>query len=300
MRAESNTAQQARDARKTIGRLFIALALFVTAVLGVDWALRAEEFPVRNLRFEGEFDHISAPLLRDAVFDAVRGNFFLVDLDEVRRRVEALPWVYRASVRRQWPRDIHISYTEQKLVARWGEVSERGTEADSKTAQWVNESGETVALVTDAASPDLPRLEGPKDTAAHVLAQYRSLVRVLEGSGLQLTRLTLTPRRSWRMELNVNGHVLLAVMDRDDPEKKISRFAHVFAEQLAQRAGAIRRVDLRYTNGFSVEWGDEAAAQHAGENTRHRNSVDRAAPAQAAAYEAVPVGSKTTLAGYEG
>lgn len=299
-RAEWDMSDQARDARKTVGRLFVVLALFVAVVLAVDWTLRAEHFPVRNIRFEGEFNHVTVQQLEDAVLDVARGNFFSVDLETVRRRVEALPWVYRASVWRQWPRDIYIGYTEQRLVARWDDVEGPISDSTAKESKWVNESGETIALAANAASSDLPRLDGPKDTAPQVLAQYRQLVQILGGSGLSLRRLILTPRRSWRIEMDAAGHTIMAVLDRDEPEKKISRFAHVYSGRLVHQARAIKRVDLRYANGFTVEWSNEASAQKARDIGRHTTTSNWALPAKAVVHGVRPAGNETTQVGYEG
>jgi cell division protein FtsQ len=292
-------SDSARDAKKTIVRLFAVLVLFVAVVLVADWTLRAEHFPVRNMRFEGEFNHVTVQQLQDAVLDVARGNFFLVDLEIVRRRIEALPWVYRVSVRRQWPRDIYIGYTEQRLVAQWDDVEEQEGDSTEKSI-WVNESGETVALGADAASPDLPWFEGPKDTAPQVLAQFRHLDQILAGSGLRLRRLVLTPRRSWRMEMDSAGHSISVELDRDKPEKKISRFARAYSEHLVHQIGAIKRVDLRYTNGFSVEWNNEAGAAKAHAFEQDATSYKAALPAKAVHRAVRPAGNETIQAGYEG
>ena len=49
-----------------------------------------------------------------------RGDLMLyVDVDEARARLEALPWVKSAEVRRIWPSRIHVTIRERKPVARW-------------------------------------------------------------------------------------------------------------------------------------------------------------------------------------
>ena len=40
----------------------------------------------------------------------------------------------------------------------------------------------------------------------------------------------------------------------------MARFAHAWPRTLAAEAGRIRLVDLRYTNGFAVDWSGRAAA----------------------------------------
>ena len=287
---------------KTLLKLLAALLLLVALLFGADWMLRTENFPVRNVRFEGEFRQVTEQQLAAAVWDAVRGNFFLVDLDAVQRRVESLPWVYRASVQRHWPRDIYVDFTEQQLIARWS-ASEAPEVGDSRAdaAMWVNRSGEVVNLAVSAAPANLPQLDGPKGTAPQVLARYQSLTAILESTGLQLTRLAMTSRRSWRLDLDANGRTIAVILDRDAPDKKLTRFAHVYVERLARQPGAIKRVDLRYANGFSVEW-DRGVAIGNRPGTRRAAATDRRALAEARRRDpdVTPAARETIQAAYEG
>lgn len=225
-------------------RLIVTLMLFVALSYGADWALRAENFPVQNVRFEGPFKHVTQRELEGGVIDLVRGNFFLVDLDAVQQRVEALPWVHRASVRRRFPHDIAVAFTEQRLAARWGEDA------------WVNSDGEIVRVRAEDLPSDLPRLDGPEGTSAPVYAAYREFAAALAPLDLRLAALSLMPRRSWRLELQAPGseRSLTLVADHEQALARIERFARVYRAALAEQATAIRQVDLRYTNGFAVQW----------------------------------------------
>lgn len=225
-------------------RLIIALAMFVALSYGVDWLLRAENFPVQNVQFEGPFKRVTHRELESAMLELVRGNFFLVDLDAIQQRVEALPWVHRAVVRRRFPNDIAIQFTEEKLVARWG------------NSAWVNEAGEVVRVAGNDLPSELPRLSGPDETSAQVLTAYRDFREAIEPLHLKLAGLTLTPRRSWRLELEgeADDQRLALVIDHDQPRQRLERFARVYGGMLAEQASNIRQVDLRYTNGFAVEW----------------------------------------------
>ncbi|MEK7717650.1 MAG: hypothetical protein AAB322_07880, partial [Pseudomonadota bacterium] len=67
------------------------------------------------------------------------------------------------------------------------------------------------------------------------------------------------------------------VLDREQPERKLERFARVYAQSFALLASDIRQVDLRYANGFSVE---QAGGQTAGHHDAPgRTSIGRAAAA---------------------
>jgi cell division protein FtsQ len=219
--------------------VFTALIALIAIILGLDWLVRADTFPVRAVRFEGEFKRVSQSELQDAVMDSVRGSFLRLDLDAVKGKVESVPWVQSAAVRRAWPRDVYVRFTEQKLLAHWNDGA------------WVNQALEAVHVPVQADMPaSAPWLEGPDGAQAQVFTEYQALNKLLQASGLELTRLTLTPRRTWRVELS-NDVVL--VLDREEVEHKIDRFAQAWP-LLARDGRAIHQVDLRYTNGFAVQW----------------------------------------------
>lgn len=228
--------------------VFTALLALFAALFALDWLLRTDSFPARHVRFEGEFRHVTSRELELAVRDTVRGNFLMLDLDAVKAKVESLPWVYEASVRRAWPRDISIEFREQRLVARWG--------ADA----FVNDVGQVVP-VRDADEAELAFLEGPDGTSAQVLTLQRELDEVLVPLDLTVKRLALSARRTWQLELS-NGLVL--VLDRHEPKHKIERFARVYTAALSAHLASIRHVDLRYANGFAVQWVGGAAPRLVG------------------------------------
>lgn len=242
----------------TVLRLTLALLIIVALSYAADWALRAETFPVQNVRFEGPFERVTQQELESAVLDLVRGNFFLLDLEAVKQRVEALPWVHRAAVRRRFPHDVAIVFSEQHLAARWGD------------AAWINTSGEVVHVLGVGVPGDLPRLDGPEGSAAGVLAAYGDFRAVLAPLGMRLAGVELAPRRSWRLELTgPDSRRLTLVLDHQQPRLRLERFARVYRATLAAQAGAIRRVDLRYANGFAVEW--QHAAGHVAHTPGSRN-----------------------------
>jgi cell division protein FtsQ len=225
-------------------RLVLSLALFVVAAYGADWALRAKNFPVQSVRFEGPFRHVTREQLERATLDVVRGNFFLVDLSAVQRRVEALPWVQQASVRRLFPQVIAISFTEQRLAARWG--------ADA----WLNADGEVVHVSGNDLSGDLPRLDGPDGTSAQVYEAFHEFRERLAPLNLRLVGLALSARRSWRLDLQPpeGARPFTIVVDHERALTRLERFVRVYRAAFAHEEDRVRRVDLRYTNGFAVQW----------------------------------------------
>jgi cell division protein FtsQ len=295
--------------------VFATLLVFISLVLATEWLSRPDLFPVRAVQFEGEFKRVTQAELAAAVEGAAQGNFLLLDLDTVKARAESLAWVYQAEVRRRWPRDLLIRFTEQQLLARWndyrdaggmtprtGEVEQRreqlpeqppratavsdapvsrgtcasctspGAVADE--SKWINQGMQAVRASGNDLPSDVPLLEGPAGTQAIVYEHFQDFNRLLAAAGLQIRKLTFTPRRTWELELT-DGFML--VLDRAQPDKKLERFARAYPRTLARVGTSIRQVDLRYTNGFSVAWHPPRAAA--------RNSMKTVAPVGAAKEE---------------
>jgi len=227
--------------------LFSLLSVLLVLAFGADWLLRTDHFPVRNVRFEGEFKYVTQKELEAIVVDVVRGNFFLLNLEAVKARVESLPWIYRASVRRRWPQDVHVRFTEQHLAARWSDGA------------FLNQAGDVVRVTPNEPTTALPRLQGPEGAGPQVLDHFKRLGQILAVVGLKLENITLTPRRVWRLEL-AEGMVI--VLDRYQPEYKLERFARVYAQTLRHQSGGIAEADLRYANGFAVQLTGARSASH--------------------------------------
>lgn len=223
--------------RAALGVL-LALVAVIAAVQVSEWLSRPDVFPVRAMRFQAEFRNVSREQLAAAVAEAVRGNFLQLDLDVVKARAESLPWVYQAEVRRRWPRDLVIRIHEQQWVARWNDDA------------WVNDAMQAVRVQGGELPTDVPQLAGPEGAQALVYERFHAFGRLLAYADLRIRRLTLSARRTWRIELT-NG--LRLVLGRAQPDKKLERFARAYARTLAPQAAMIRTVDLRYTNGFAVE-----------------------------------------------
>ncbi len=115
-------------------RLFVAGgAFFSLIVLGVaGWALKLPEmlwgaaadsaaaagFEVRHVEVSG-LQHLSKLPVYTAALSARSPSMLDVDLDDVRTRLLALPWVKDASVGRRLPDTLVINVTERKPAAVW-------------------------------------------------------------------------------------------------------------------------------------------------------------------------------------
>ncbi|RUP35428.1 MAG: FtsQ-type POTRA domain-containing protein, partial [Curvibacter sp.] len=184
----------------TASVLFMGCVALVVAAGGW-WVLRHPAFSIGSLSVQGEFTHNNAVTLRANVAHKLVGNFFTVDLRQVREAFESVPWVRHAAVRRQFPNQLQISLEEHVPVALWGPESGSGM---------LNSFGEVFeANVDDVDQDDLPRLYGPAGQSVEVLDMYGRLRPILKQVELDLAELELTPRGGWRATLDSGAMIEL-------------------------------------------------------------------------------------------
>lgn len=236
--------------RLIIKTTLITLAV-ATCAAGAAWAVthlrQPERFAVGSVHFSGEFRQVPRERLIAATADVVGSNLFMLDLDAVKARIEAVPWVHRVSVRRQWPPAVVIEVTSQQIAASWS------------AGGWLNRYGEWVDL-KDERPPEantLPQLAGPEGAFPQVWARYTQLSHKLAPAGLSVARLDLSARRTWRLQLD---NKLVLLLGREPVEDKLDRFLQAYAAGLSRYQKNIKQIDLRYTHGFAVAWSRPAEA----------------------------------------
>lgn len=238
---KTTTSAEPLTGRRPLLAVAVALALAVGAAAGV-LGLRSLEWPVDVVHIEGETRHIDRAALQRIVSHHVRDGFFGTDLSALRRDLVAMPWVRDASLRRVWPDRLDVDVREHTAAAVWNEdalVSTRG-----------------VVFRPDAFRRDgLPVLRGPVGQAETMLERYLAFRPRLADLDLELVVIEQDARRSWALELD-DGLVL--ILGREQIDARLDRFIAVWPIAIAGKRETIRRVDLRYPNGFAIAWRDDA------------------------------------------
>ncbi|MCB1561638.1 MAG: cell division protein FtsQ/DivIB [Xanthomonadales bacterium] len=221
----------------------LAVLLVLAPIVGLlnGW-FAADRWPLKKLRISGEFSHVSDQQLRDAVADDAGIGFFAVDLDRLRGRVEALPWVARAEVRKQWPDTLVIRVVERKVVAHWGED------------RLLSVDGDIFAAPQTALPETLPWLDGPESRIDHVAALYRRAGQLLAPSRQQVVGVKLDARESWSLQLAEGGNVIIGRGDSEQRDQRLRRFARALPALVSNESRQLVRADLRYSTGFAIQW----------------------------------------------
>ena len=222
------------------------LAVVVVGIIAAAIQLKhlvndADELPIEAVVIQGKLKYTSSHEIQLALRSLLSSSFFNADVEQVQKRIEALPWVYRASVKREWPAKLKVLIKEQDVVAHWN------------GDDWLNQHGEVFkAPVVVAQQQPLPELYGPDDAAKEVLQGYEQMNALLQINGFELQELSLTPRHAWQVQLEDGIKLELG---REDKMSRVQRFIDVYPEILKQ-GQAIKSIDLRYDTGLAVGWAD--------------------------------------------
>lgn len=228
--------------------LFVAAAAAILSALTV-WMVRMPALPVRQVVVKEELRQVRRVELEQALNGLLAGNFFSVNLENIRSSVESLPWVRRAEVRRRWPAGLELRIEEHQPVARW----EDGVAHVGKN-ELVDSYGDVfVAALGNSEAAQLPQVYGPAGTAPELIRHYGEFSKLLAPIGQKPLRVSLSARLAWQIKLS-NGTVLdLGREQSKSPvETRLGRFVEIYPETVGKLNPPPAVVDLRYPNGFAV------------------------------------------------
>ena len=211
------------------------------------WVTAHPLFAIRGVTVTGDVSHSNAVTLRANVAPRLTGTFLTVDLGATRQAFEAVPWVRRAVVRREFPNRLKVILQEHQAVGYWG------AEGDLKL---INDFGEVFeANVGEVEQESLPHLDGPQGQSAQVLAMYRTLQPLFAGVDLTLDQLELTGRGSWRAELDTGAVIELGRGTEDEVAERSRRFVRTMTQvtsRYGRTASALLSADLRHGQGYAI------------------------------------------------
>ena len=135
---------------------FVAVGALIVGAFA--WLFRQPAFAFREVVVMTPPARASAAHLEAVIRDEIAGTFFTLNLDRARAALAQVPWVRRASLRRQWPQRLEVTIEEHEPLARWNDDA------------LVNANGE---IFTADFEGDLPQFQGADARAAEVTARYR-------------------------------------------------------------------------------------------------------------------------------
>jgi cell division protein FtsQ len=230
------------------GMVFLS-ALLAALIYGAfrlsAWLEDEQQAPVQKIVLSGERQFIDDTQIEQLVRRTQAGRYFSVDVEQTHQAVEALPWVYRASVRKRWPNGLEIYVVEQVPAAHWnGDLL-------------LNQFGQTFQVSAHEGLILLPQLFGPGGSEQVALQGYFAMRSLLAGTRLEISELFLSERFAWNVQLN-NGIKLN--LGRKEFIDRFQRFIDLFP-LLNKQEKAVDYVDLRYDTGLAVGWKTKIASK---------------------------------------
>ena len=274
---ESGMESQKILRQVSYGWLFLIAILLMMSLLGLlvaDRMYQPDRFQITDIQIVGKFNRVNGQEIKRSVENTLSGNYFSASLQNIEDDIENLPWVFSASVRRQWPSTLIVNVSEVEPIAKWGD------------RQWLNFTGDLVDREKELEI-DLPQLQGPDSQQREVWNTFKSWSDLLAKNGLQLEELFLDNRGLWHLKVTLNvlavddfvtnesdqqdelvsdtteqiiDHNVTLIVDSMHPDKKIHRFVQALNQTLIIDFPNIESVDLRYPNGFAVGWRDDTSA----------------------------------------
>ncbi|MEM8562742.1 MAG: cell division protein FtsQ/DivIB [Pseudomonadota bacterium] len=225
-----------------LSRLLIATGSVVVLAAAFKAYVSLQAIPVQHIVVKGELENTRNEMIQDMVQPALVGGFLYSDLQRIRTQLEALPWIYRATVQRRWPDALEIHVIEQLPIARWG------------NSDFLNHEGDVFRSGDNQQWQDLPNLQGPAGSAKALVSGYKRIADILKPLQMKVASLKIDERGQIDVVMN-NGMQLK--LGNEDFLERMHRFLAVYRSDLSNRAADIERIDLRYETGVAVAFKQE-------------------------------------------
>jgi cell division protein FtsQ len=189
------------------------------------------------VQIDGVLHFVSEEDVKTTVGADVATNLLTVDLLSIKTKLEALPWIRKAEVHRQWPNALRIEVEEEVAIARWG------------ASQLLNQLGQVFKPENTFEQQDLPLLAGPAGSEQLVMQQYHEFNQVLRPLGVRIRDLTLKANGGYELVLTNSVVVRLG---KEALLERLRRLVVFLESEAGQDLDNVEAIDLRYRNGLAL------------------------------------------------
>ena len=251
----------------------LLLGVFTLALMasGLWWLAQRPMFTLQVIRIESAAEaplqHVNPLTIKSAALPRIRGNFFTANLDVARQAFEAVPWVRKATIRREWPNRLVVTLEEHQPLGTWGD------------------EGHLVSVVGDVFTANLAEAEeggellefnGPAGTEKEVIERYAELRSWFAPISLAPEGLTLSSRYAWTVKLNNGMTVELGrEQTRTTVKDRVARLVSIYPQLVARLQDRIENVDMRYPNGLALKASGVVFAPAANPSSKKRTPSSR-------------------------
>lgn len=223
----------------------LAFVLSVAALLMllIDVLGRSTSFPIEEIEYRGVFKQASQSEVDSAAKTVLNGNFFTVNLLNIKEGLEVLPWVEEVNLGRKWPATVVVEIKEYEPVMLWaagGFVAAKGVLIDAPASAYVN-------------IDDFPTLNGEESDIENMMQKFNQWQGDLSALGLSVKKITLSKSNSWEVQLkSADDSLFVLRLGSEEEDLRINRFVQIYAQDEGYFDG-VQYVDARYPNGVVVK-----------------------------------------------
>lgn len=219
--------------------IFMFIAPVALLITSYQWIQNPENMTIKKVVVTGDLKILDKKQLTPVIEPFTKTNLYLLDAKALEASIESNPWVYSASMTRIWPDKLVVRIFEQNPVAFWGEN------------EMLAENGVIIKAKLKSKKGLLPKLYSPSGKGRNMATGFLKIREWMKDFPIKMVEFNEDTRGSWQIKLE-NGMTLKA--GRELQEKRIRRFMVGYEQSLNKVIDKISAVDLRYTNGFAVQW----------------------------------------------
>ncbi len=227
---------------KHSGAVLLCLALILLASFRAQ-IVAAFDHDISSINVHGDFTHLDPADVEQVTKVWLGESFLMADLEEIKAKVEALPWVHHVTVQRLWPGQISIQIEEQIPVALWNQDA------------YLNPKGEVFQPPRLSLESRLKQLYGPEQAdnsqRLEMMRAMTELSEMFRGFDVVIDQVELDARGAWQV---LTGEGIRIVLGEAPFEEKIDRLQRVMSKANAVERSRMQKIDTRYPNGIAVKW----------------------------------------------
>jgi len=215
----------------------ITLACIVVSVVLLIMQLINKD--IYKLQVNAPFEHVSEDLIRQELVGIFPDGFVSLSVEGVVERLTRLPMVAQVEAEKVWPDTLKLTVHEEQPVAVWNEQN------------MLSQSGEILPLAL--AQLQLPQLKGREGESRLVMQHFQLFNHWGNRHQLSLQALNNTAS-GWQLIYENDFQIWLDSAQAMQGLQQLEDVLHQFDIK------RIRRIDMRYEQGFAVAWKKEFQA----------------------------------------
>ena len=233
---------------KKLSNYCVCLFVAIIAVEFAIWMLKKPMYALQMVKVQSvdgdSLHYVSDQTVRNAPLYEIKGTFVTVDINDVRTIFESVPWVRKASVRREWPDKLIVSIEEYQPLGTWGDEG-----------KLLSIQGEVFTANVAEAEADyhLMKFDGPEGSGKEVLEQYKNFKASFAPLNLVPKEVMLSDRYAWSVKME-NGLLVQFGRETENMPLKalIDRFLENYPRLIQKYGDRIGYVDMRYPSGMAI------------------------------------------------